>query len=86
LRAGYIHDGSVVPSSTLTPFIPGVLEHTFTAGYGKAWENWKLDLAYQYSFGHEQRVARSELVGGDFSGSELQARVHWLMMSLQYRF
>src|SRR5690606_32560511 len=32
LRAGYIHTSQIIPSGTLTPYIPATLEHTFTLG------------------------------------------------------
>jgi long-subunit fatty acid transport protein len=86
VRAGYIYDNPAVPSETMTPYIPGLLEHTFTVGYGRQWQKWRLDTAYQFSFGHKQSVAQSQVVGGDFNNSQLEANVHWLMVSLMYQF
>lgn len=86
LRAGYIYDSQAVPGSTLTPYIPGILQNTFTAGYGHRWENWKLDLAYQFSFSPTRGPVVSDLAGGDFNGGTTRAQVHWLMLSVGYQF
>jgi long-subunit fatty acid transport protein len=85
-RAGYIYNSPQSPSSTLTPLIPAILEHTFTIGHGTTWNLWRLDLAYQYSFGPERSVNTSALTGGDFSNSTLSAQAHWLMVSLTRQF
>jgi len=86
LRCGYIYDNPAVPSATMTPYIPAMLDHTFTLGYGRQWQNWRLDTAYQFSFGRKQSVGQSQLAGGDFNNSQLDANVHWLMVSLMYQF
>jgi long-subunit fatty acid transport protein len=86
LRAGYIYDSPAVASSTLSPYIPGILQHTFTLGYGRQWENWRFNFAYQYSFGPSEHVSQSSILGGDFNNSSLRAQVHWLFLSASYRF
>jgi long-chain fatty acid transport protein len=86
LRAGYMYDSPAVPSATLSPYIPGILQHTFTLGYGREWDNWRFNLAYQYAFSPKERVSQSGIVGGDFNNSELRAQVHWLFLSVSYRF
>jgi len=85
-RAGYIYNSPQSPSSTLTPLIPAILEHTFTIGHGTNYCGWRIDLAYQYSFGPEREVNNSALAGGDFSYSTLSAQAHWLMLSLTRQF
>ena len=86
LRAGYVYDSPAVPSATLSPYIPGILQHTFSLGYGRQWENWRFNIAYQYNFSPTQHVSQSALVGGDFNNSDIRAQVHWLFMSVSRRF
>jgi long-chain fatty acid transport protein len=86
LRAGYIYNSPQSPSSTLTPLIPAILEHTFTIGHGTNYCGWRFDLAYQFSFGPEREVNTSALAGGDFSFSTLNAQAHWLMLSVTRQF
>ena len=85
-RAGYIYNSRVVPSTTLTPYIPGILDHTFSVGYGKRIGHCHFDLAYQFAFGPERHVGVSEIVGGDFNFSEIKAQAHWLFLSFTYHF
>jgi long-chain fatty acid transport protein len=87
LRLGYIYNSTTIPSSTLTPWIPAILEHTFTIGHGTNLpDNWRLDLAYQFSFGPERSVGTSALVGGDFSNSTFNAQAHWISVGLTHTF
>ncbi|MBI3466226.1 MAG: outer membrane protein transport protein [Planctomycetes bacterium] len=85
-RLGYVYNSRNIPSSTLTPYIPAILEHSFTVGYGKRWGNWTFDTAYQFSFSPERHVDGSDLVGGDFDNSEVKAQAHWLLLSASYRW
>jgi long-chain fatty acid transport protein len=77
-RLGYVYHRSPVPSSTLNPFLDGVLEHAFSAGYSRRMGRASLNVAYQYSFGHTRHVQTSDIVGGDFNNSTLRAQAHWL--------
>ncbi len=86
VRLGYIYHPQPVPNQTLTPYIPAILNQAVSAGYGKQWNNWAVNLAYQYSFGNEQAVGQSALVGGDFNNSQVGAQAHWLSVSLMYRY
>ncbi len=85
-RAGYIYNQPQSPSATLTPLIPAILEHTFTIGHGSNLYGWRVDVAYQFSFGPEREVNNSALAGGDFNNSTLNAQAHWLMVSLTRSF
>ncbi len=86
LRAGYVYHANPIPAGTLTPYIPATLEHAFSIGYGRRWHRWDVDLAYQFSFGPNQRVATSDFVGGDFDYSEVEARAHWISLSFMRQF
>ena len=85
-RLGYVYHASPIPDSTLTPYIPAILEHAVAVGYGKQWTAWRCDLAYQYSFGPEADVTRGDLAGGDFNFSEVEAQAHWISLSFTRRF
>lgn len=86
MRFGYVHNSRTVPDGTLTPLIPALLEHTFTVGYGHFVNNTRFDVAYQYAFGPTAHVRQSELVGGEFSFSTVNAQTHWLMFSFTQFF
>lgn len=82
LRAGYVYNSNTVPSATLTPYIPATLEHAFSVGCGKRRGPWSLDVAYQFSFGPDRDVTISDIVGGDFNDSRMEAQAHWIFVSL----
>jgi long-chain fatty acid transport protein len=86
VRFGYIYHPQPIPNQTLSPYIPAILQHAFSIGYGKQWDRWAVNVAYQYSLGENQEVQQSSFLGGDFDRSRIGAQVHWLALSLQYRF
>jgi long-chain fatty acid transport protein len=86
LRAGYVYNSNQVPSGTLTPYVPAILEHGFSVGFGRTWNDFSLDLAYQFAFGPDRVVATSDLAGGDFSNSVFQAQAHWLALALTWQY
>lgn len=86
LRAGYVYHSNSIPSGTLTPYIPATLEHAVSVGWGRRRGNWSLDLAYQFSFGPDRDVTTSDLVGGDFNNSRVEAQAHWISLSLLREF
>ena len=86
VRLGYVHNSKNIPDSTLTPFIPATLEHTFSAGYGREIGNNRVDLAYQFSWGPEAVVETSDVLGGDFDNSRTEASAHWMYISWQRRY
>jgi long-subunit fatty acid transport protein len=90
LRAGYVYNLNQVPSGTLTPYVPAILEHGISVGWGRTWESWSLDLAYQFSFGPSRIVGQSDLVGGplggDFDNSVFDAKAHWFAVAFTRRY
>ncbi|MGO9111369.1 MAG: OmpP1/FadL family transporter [Thermoguttaceae bacterium] len=86
LRAGYAYHPNQIPDRTLTPYIPAILEHAFSLGYGYRWREWDMNVAYQYSFGPAQTVGQSGLVGGNFDNSWERAQAHWASLSVMRRF
>src|SRR5690606_19971728 len=85
-RAGYVHHKSPIPASTITPWIPGALEHAFSLGYGFDWRHWDVSLAYMYSFGPTVTVTDSDFLGGDFDDSVHRNRSHAVSFSLTRTF
>lgn len=86
LRIGHVYNSQTIPSRTLTPYIPAILEHTVSLGYGKFWKNWRFDIAYQFGFGPKKRVDQSQIIGGDFDNSSLKAQAHWLNLGFTYSY
>ncbi|HUG92335.1 MAG TPA: outer membrane protein transport protein [Planctomycetaceae bacterium] len=86
VRVGYIHNTKVIPQSTLTPYIPATLEHSFTVGYGHQRRDVHYNVGYEFGFGPTQHVDDSQIVGGDFDDSVVTSRAHWLFFSLTKEF
>ena len=86
VRAGYVYSMNPIPDDTLTPILPGILEHNFTVGIGHNFGKAQLDFAYQFTFGPRQNVNSSDIVGGDFDNSKLWAQAHWFMLGLSMHF
>ncbi|MDA1180626.1 MAG: outer membrane protein transport protein, partial [Planctomycetota bacterium] len=85
VRMGYAWNRNPIPTATLTNFIPAVLEHTFSTGYGWKVAGYELDLAYQFSYGPTHHVQDSLVLGGDFDNSRIRTHAHWLMFSVMRR-
>ena len=85
-QAGYIYNKNPVPNNTLTPLIPGILEHALSLGYKHKGQRWTLSSAYQYSFGPKQYVGTSKIIGGDFDNSYVEVNAHWVFFNLMYTF
>jgi len=82
LRVGYSYSKSPVPSATLTPLNGAIMEHTVGLGLGHRIGNYQIDLAYQWDLPAEQRVGNSALRAGEYSNSELEVGIHWLILSV----
>ncbi|MEQ1828881.1 MAG: outer membrane protein transport protein [Pirellula sp.] len=86
VRIGYSHNNDAVRGSTMTPYLPTILSHYFTTGFGWKRKCWEYDAAYQYSFRPTIRTGQSELVGGDQSGSTSNTQAHWLFLGAAKKF
>jgi hypothetical protein len=86
LRTGYVYNSNQIPDGTLTPYLPAILEHGFSIGWGGTWNDYLLDIAYQFSFGPDRVVTTSNVVGGDFNGSVVEAQAHWLAVTLTRQY
>jgi long-chain fatty acid transport protein len=68
LRAGLVLDETPIPSSTLSPAIPGADYLTVSGGIGYRWQHLKLDLGYMAVFYKTRRVTNNSLeTGGDLN-------------------
>ncbi len=85
-RAGYAYHRNQIPESTLTSYIPAILEHATSIGWGYKWGCWQFDTAYQFSWGGDRTVGTSDVVGGDFHNSFVSSKAHWIYLSLLRRF
>lgn len=86
VRTGYVHHKSPIPTGTITPWIPGALEHAFSLGYGVEWRCWDINLAYMYSFGPTVNVDNSDFIGGDFDDSVQRNRSHCVALGFTRTF
>ena len=86
LRAGYCYGSSPVPDSTLTPLTAAIMEHTLTAGVGYHWQQWEVDLAYQYDIPATQNVGTSGLLSGEYSNSSTEVSAHTLALTTTVHF
>ena len=66
LRAGLVFDETPIPSSSLSPAIPGADYISVAGGIGYTWQRLKLDLGYMAVFYKTRRVSNNLLeTGGD---------------------
>lgn len=86
VRAGYVHHKSPIPAGTITPWIPGALEHAFSLGYGLECCAWDVNVAYMFSFGPTVEVENSDFIGGDFDQSVHRNKSHALAFSFTRSF
>ena len=86
IRAGYSYNNDAAQNSTMTPYIPTILSHYFTAGFGLKKCGWEYDAAYQYSFRPTMHEDISDLAGGDFSSSRFHTAAHWMFLSASRKF
>jgi len=85
-RAGYVYHSSPSPNSTLNPYLDGILQHAFSAGYSRKLSRATLNLAYQYTFGQRRYVGDSSFVGDQFSNSSMFAQAHIAAVSFLVPF
>jgi long-subunit fatty acid transport protein len=86
IRAGYSYNNDAVQNSTMTPYIPTILSHYFTGGFGLKKCGWEYDAAYQYSFRPTLHVGTSDLAGSDFASSAFHTAAHWMFLSASRKF
>ncbi|MGA1868340.1 MAG: OmpP1/FadL family transporter [bacterium] len=85
LRCGYLYSQSPVPDRTLTPLIPGILNHMISVGYSREIKNWRLSVAYLYAFCSKQSVEESAIIGDDFDASSVKESLHCVSVGVAYQ-
>jgi long-subunit fatty acid transport protein len=86
VRMGYAYNSDAVRGATATPYLPTILSHYFTTGYGWKSGAWAYDIAYQFAFRPTMHVANSSLAGGDHSNSSMSTQTHWVFVGAQRHF
>ncbi len=86
VRLGYSYNSDAVRSETATPYLPTILSHYFTGGFGIRRCGWEYDAAYQFSFRPTLHTDNSLLAGGDNANSAMSTYAHWLFLSATHRF
>ncbi|RMF83296.1 MAG: hypothetical protein D6739_07375, partial [Nitrospirae bacterium] len=61
LRAGLNHARNPVPSDTVLPIFPAIMETHATLGVGYRWENFELDAAWEHGFRNSVKTSKSEV-------------------------
>jgi len=77
--AGYIYSENSVPNASFNPIVPDSNRHIFSFGLGKKWNQFELDLAYQYAHGPARNVTGPAAGTYEFDS-------HAISLSAGYRF
>ena len=86
LRLGYAYGQSPVPDATLTPLTGVIMEHTIGAGAGYRWDQFRIDLGYQYDVPTSRHVGQSKLLSGEYSDSRTEVGMHSVGLTGSFRF
>ncbi len=86
IRIGYAFHPNPVPRDKMTPLIPTVLDHVFTAGLSQRRGDWIFGLAVEFSGGNSTSVENSQIVGGEFDRSRLDGVAFGVFLSATYGF
>jgi len=87
LRGGYIYGNNPVPSSTLFPVFPAIVEHHLTLGTGiHVSENVAINLAYEHAFKKTAQSDAESLVGAQYNNSYSSLQNNLFHASLSWKF
>lgn len=78
---GYIYSENSVPNESFNPIVPDSNRHIFSAGIGGQWEQWSVDLAYQYAYGPEREIRQGTVADGSYRFDS-----HAISLSVGYTF
>jgi long-chain fatty acid transport protein len=78
---GYIYSENSVPNESFNPIVPDSNRHIFSAGLGAQWENWAVDLAYQWAHGPSRTVSQGTVADGTYRFDS-----HAISLSVGYNF
>lgn len=90
--AGYLFNENSVPSAFYTPTVADLDRHFLTLGVGRKWDDYQLDLTYQFGFAPDRTVSGSKppSTPGRFVGQNADGTYgfssHALLLSFGIRF
>ena len=85
LRVGYNHSNNPIPTHTLSPLAPLILEHHFTGGFGYRFsEKWAFDLGAIYAPRNTVRYTNTSLPFDPNAKESISA--YYVYNNLSYRF
>ncbi|MCB2188356.1 MAG: TonB-dependent receptor [Deltaproteobacteria bacterium] len=86
VRAGYNYGQNPVPSDSLNPLFPAIVEHHLTAGFTCSVANWDFDFAYEHGFSNSDTNTGAPSQTNPFSGTEVSHYQNTLHFMVSYRF
>jgi len=70
LRSGYAFGSNPVPSSTIFPLFPAIVEHHVTlGGAARLSHAWTINIAYEHAFKNSQTSDPKNLIGSEYNNS-----------------
>lgn len=85
LRVGYVYDQEPVPDETIDYMVPANDRQIFCVGTGFHWDNWTVDLSYNYLMIMDRDIegrTGSGVLGGDIDNAD----AHMVGVSVGYKF
>lgn len=85
-RLGFVHGTNPVPSETLIPIFPAIVEnHLMAGGTIRFSSRFALHAAYEMALNNSQTVSRSE-IAREYDGSTSELMEHFVHLSFAVRF
>lgn len=81
VSAGYIYSENSVPNESFSPLVPDSNRHVISAGFGKQFDRYDLNIAYQYAYGPHRTIAQGTAADGVY-----RFESHAVSISVGYRF
>lgn len=85
IRAGYNYGSNPVPSNTLQPTIPAILQHHVTLGVSFMVQRLELTANFEQDLRATQRISNS-IVNSDLNGTRVDASVQFFTVGVGARF
>ena len=87
VRLGYNYGKNPVPTSTVMPLFPAIVEHHITAGIGYDFnENLTVNAAIEYGFENGETNDGNEPLLSGFNGTESKLQTTTYSIGFTYRF
>lgn len=85
LRAGYVYGSNPVPSTTIFPVFPAIVQHHVTAGASvRLSKAWVLNGAYEYAFRNNQKSVADSYVANEYNNSVSGLENHIFHVSVSW--